>query len=149
MNKNKYIAAQLSIAALFTATIHAQEIADELDPIVVTGTRSERKLSEVPVRTEVIGREEIQKTQSRTLADAIEWTNGIRVENDCQNCNFQQVRMLGLPGNFTQILADGRPSLSSLAAVYGIEQIPPRSSTASRLSKAVALHYTALELSLV
>ena len=32
--------------------------------------------------------------------------------------------MLGLPGNFTQILADGRPSLSSLAAVYGVEQLP-------------------------
>lgn len=95
-----------------------------LDPLVVTGTRSERHLSEVPVRTEVVDGVEIQKTQSRNLADAVEWTNGVRVENDCQNCNFQQVRMLGLPGNFTQILADGRPSLSSLASVYGIEQIP-------------------------
>jgi outer membrane receptor for ferrienterochelin and colicins len=78
----------------------------------------------VPVRTEIVDQGEIEKTQSRSLADAVEWTNGVRVENDCQNCNFQQVRMLGLPGNFTQILADGRPSLSSLAAVYGAEHIP-------------------------
>jgi len=123
-NKTKHLAVKLSLAAGFTITAHSQEQRIELDPLVVTGTRSERRLSEVPVRTELVDREEIQKTQSRTVADAIEWTNGIRVENDCQNCNFQQVRMLGLPGNFTQILADGRPSLSSLAAVYGVEQIP-------------------------
>ena len=114
------------LISLFSSVGVAQEATPEttLDPLVVTGTRSELRLSEVPVRTEVVDRGEIQKTQSRNLADAVEWTNGVRVENDCQNCNFQQVRMLGLPGNFTQILADGRPSLSSLAAVYGVEQIP-------------------------
>ncbi len=102
----------------------AAPASQELDPLVVTGTRGERRLSEVPVRTEVVGRREIEKTQSRTLADAIEWTPGVRVENDCQNCNFQQIRLLGLQGSFTQILADGRPLLSSLASVYGIEQLP-------------------------
>lgn len=98
--------------------------AEELDPLVVTGTRTERRLSEVPVRTEVISSEDVQKTSSNTLADAVEWTTGVRVENDCQNCNFQQIRLLGLQGNFTQILNDGRPSLSSLSSVYGVEQIP-------------------------
>lgn len=115
-----------TLIALLPSFSYAVEAAPDstLDPLVVTGTRSARRLSEVPVRTEVVDREEIKKNQSRSLADAVEWTNGVRVENDCQNCNFQQVRMLGLPGNFTQILADGRPSLSSLAAVYGVEQIP-------------------------
>ena len=108
-------------AAEVTAAAPASQ---DLDPLVVTGTRGERRLSEVPVRTEVIDRTEIEKTQSRTLADAIEWTPGVRVENDCQNCNFQQIRLLGLQGNFTQILADGRPLLSSLASVYGIEHLP-------------------------
>ena len=114
--------------AFFYAALgsHAQQAGspDFLNPLVVTGTRSERLLSEVPVRTEVIERDAMRKNQSRTVADAIEWENGVRVENDCQNCNFQQVRLLGLPGNFTQILADGRPSLSSLASVYGVEQLP-------------------------
>ncbi|MBN8456385.1 MAG: TonB-dependent receptor plug domain-containing protein [Verrucomicrobia bacterium] len=95
-----------------------------LKPLVVTGTRSERKLSEAPVRTEVVNKKQIEQTESYTLADALEWITGVRVENDCQNCNFQQVRLLGLQGNFTQILNDGRPALSSLASVYGVEQIP-------------------------
>jgi outer membrane receptor for ferrienterochelin and colicins len=111
-------------AAAVAATGQAPREANELDPLVVTGTRSERRLSEVPVRTELISRQEIEKTNSQTIADAVEWTTGVLVENDCQNCNFQQVRLLGLQGNFTQVLNDGRPSLSSLSSVYGIEQIP-------------------------
>jgi outer membrane receptor for ferrienterochelin and colicins len=99
----------------------------ELDDIVVTGTRTEKKLSDVPVRTELIKRQEIEKTASRTLADAVEFTCGVRVENDCQNCNFSQLRLLGLEGPYSQILVDGLPLMSSLAAVYGIEHIPARS----------------------
>ena len=34
--------------------------------------------------------------------------------------------MLGLEGPYTQILIDGQPVISSLAQVYGIEQIPSR-----------------------
>jgi outer membrane receptor for ferrienterochelin and colicins len=99
----------------------------ELDDVVVTGTRTEKKLSDVPVRTELVKRTEIEETASRTLADAVEFTCGVRVENDCQNCNFSQLRLLGLEGPYSQILIDGLPLMSSLAAVYGIEHIPARS----------------------
>ena len=94
--------------------------------MVVTATRTERRLSEVPVRTEVVRREEIERIEARTLADAIEFTTGVRVESNCQNCNFSQIRLLGLPGAYTQILVDSQPIISSLAQVYGIEQIPER-----------------------
>ena len=91
---------------------------------VVTATRTRQGLDSVPVRTEVIRRADIEATSARSLADAIEFTTGVRVENNCQNCNFSQIRLLGLDGPYTQILFDGQPSFSSLAAVYGIEQIP-------------------------
>jgi len=98
----------------------------ELEDMVVTGTRTEKKLSEVPVRTELIKRVEIEEVAARTLADACEFTPGVRVENNCQNCNFSQLRLLGLEGPYSQILIDGQPMVSSLAAVYGIEHIPAR-----------------------
>ncbi len=94
--------------------------------MVVTGTRTERRLSEVPVRTEVVRRETIERIEARTLADALEFTTGVRVEANCQNCNFQQVRLLGLDGPYTQILVDSQPLVSSLTQVYGVEQIPER-----------------------
>ena len=49
---------------------------------------------------------------------------GVRVESNCQNCGFQQVRINGLDGPYTQILLDSRPIFSALSGVYGIEQIP-------------------------
>ncbi len=91
---------------------------------VVTATRSERRLDEVPVRTEVVRREQIERMEARTLADAVEFTTGVRVENNCQNCNFQQIRLLGLDGAYTQLLVDSQPIISALAQVYGTEHIP-------------------------
>jgi outer membrane receptor for ferrienterochelin and colicins len=96
------------------------------DAVVVTGTRTGRRLDEVPVRTELIDRAAIDRVGARTLADAVEFTTGVRVENNCQNCNFSQIRLLGLEGPYTQILIDGQPVISSLAQVYGIEQLPAR-----------------------
>jgi outer membrane receptor for ferrienterochelin and colicins len=93
---------------------------------VVTATRTSRRLDDVPVRTEVVGRDTIERLGARTLADAMEFTTGVRVENNCQNCNFSQIRLLGLDGPYTQLLVDGQPVVSSLAQVYGIEQIPTR-----------------------
>jgi outer membrane receptor for ferrienterochelin and colicins len=94
--------------------------------VVVTGTRTGKRLDEVPVRTELIDRAAIDRVAARTLADAVEFTTGVRVEANCQNCNFSQIRLLGLEGPYTQILLDGQPSVSSLAQVYGIEQLPAR-----------------------
>ncbi|HUF24224.1 MAG TPA: TonB-dependent receptor [Vicinamibacterales bacterium] len=92
----------------------------------MTATRTSRRLSDVPVRTEVITKEAMRAVQARTLADAVEYTTGVQVESNCQNCNFSQIRLLGLGGPYTQILVDGQPIISSLAQVYGIEHIPAR-----------------------
>lgn len=114
------------LLSVFSMQGAAQQSITELDDVVVTGTRTEKKLSEVPVRTELIQRMDIEETAARTLADACEFTPGVRVENNCQNCNFSQLRMLGLEGPYSQILIDGQPLISSLAAVYGVEHIPAR-----------------------
>jgi outer membrane receptor for ferrienterochelin and colicins len=96
------------------------------EDVVVTATRTVRLAGDVPVRTEVIGSAAIRASAARTLADAVEYTTGVRVESNCQNCNFSQIRLLGLEGPYTQILVDSQPVISALAQVYGIEQIPAR-----------------------
>ena len=50
--------------------------------------------------------------------------SGLRVENNCQNCGFPQVRINGLEGPYSQILINSRPIISALSGVYGLEQIP-------------------------
>jgi outer membrane receptor for ferrienterochelin and colicins len=97
---------------------------EEVVTVTATATRTERLLENVPIRVEVVPQDVIKLSASRTLADAVEFTTGIRTENNCQNCNFSQIRLLGLMGNYSQILFDGQPTMSSVAMVYGVEQIP-------------------------
>jgi outer membrane receptor for ferrienterochelin and colicins len=94
-----------------------------LNQIVVTGTRSEHFIKDVPVRTEVITSEEIANKNAVNLFQALEGTPGIRVENQCQYCNFTMIRMQGLGAEHTQVLINGQPMYTGLAGVYGLQQL--------------------------
>ncbi len=103
-------------------TLHPEAIRESIT--VTAATRTEKRLEDVPIRTELILPEIIKLSKAKTLGDAVEYNPGIRVESGCQNCNFKTIRMLGLQGPYTQILFDGLPTMSSLAMVYGVDHIP-------------------------
>ena len=65
----------------------------------------------------------ITKKNAQNLYEALEGVPGIRVEQQCQFCNFSEVRMQGLGAEHTQVLIDGEPIYSGLAGVYGLQQI--------------------------
>lgn len=94
------------------------------EEVVVTGTSTAKLYSETPVRVQVIAPVEIERKQAVNLAEALATTTGLRVENDCQNCNFTQVRINGMEGKYSQILVDGVPMMTAMTSVYGLEQIP-------------------------
>jgi len=94
-----------------------------LEQVVVTGTRTEHFIKDVPVRTEVITAKGIQNKNAGNIYQALEGTPGIRVENQCQSCNFTMIRMQGLGAEHTQVLINGQPMYSGLAGVYGLQQI--------------------------
>lgn len=95
-----------------------------LDPVVVTASRTHLDRREAPVSVQVLGNELLSATQSLSMAEGIAFRPGLRVEYNCQNCGFSQVRLNGLSGPYTQMLIDGRPIFSALSGVYGLEQIP-------------------------
>ena len=95
-----------------------------LDGVVVTANRSETTRRTAPTLVNVMDFKLFEQTNSTTLAQGLNYQPGVRVENNCQNCGFQQVRINGLDGPYTQILIDSRPVFSALAGVYGLEQIP-------------------------
>lgn len=96
----------------------------KLNEIVVTANRNEIKRKEASVVVGIIDNKLFEVTNSPNLAQGLNFQSGLRVENNCQNCGFQQVRINGLEGPYSQILIDSKPIFSSLAGVYGIEQIP-------------------------
>ncbi|MGQ1911667.1 TonB-dependent receptor [Marinifilum sp. RC60d5] len=95
-----------------------------LDQVVVTADRNNIQRKDAPVVVNSISTKLLEQTSAATLADGLVFSPGLRVENDCNNCGFSQVRMNGLEGPYTQILINSRPIFSGLAGVYGLEHIP-------------------------
>lgn len=95
-----------------------------LDGVVVSANRSETTRMMAPTLVNVVNMDTYDKVNATSLSQGLVFQPGVRVENNCQNCSYQQVRINGLDGPYTQILIDSRPIFSSLAGVYGIEQLP-------------------------
>lgn len=95
-----------------------------LDGVVVTANRNETARRLAPTLVKVVTPKLFDLTNSHTLSQGLVFQPGVRVETDCQNCGYSQVRINGMDGKYTQILIDSRPIFSALAGVYGLEQIP-------------------------
>ena len=96
----------------------------EIDQVVVTATRNIIPQYKSPVVVSKVTGHIFETTQSLSLAEGLNFTPGLRTETNCQNCGFNQLRINGLEGSYSQILVNGRPVFSSLAGVYGLEMIP-------------------------
>ncbi|MDD3891390.1 MAG: TonB-dependent receptor [Bacteroidales bacterium] len=95
-----------------------------LDEVVVTGDRNELRRRESSVVVNTVTPKTFTMTQSVVLGEGLNYTPGLRMENNCQNCGFTQLRINGLEGPYSQILVNSRPIFSGLAGVYGLELIP-------------------------
>jgi outer membrane receptor for ferrienterochelin and colicins len=101
-----------------------QEDVLRLENIVVSATRNAVPAHRAPVIVNRIDDRIFEQTQSLSLSEGLNFSPGLRLENNCQNCGFTQLRMNGLDGPYTQILINSRPIFSALAGVYGLEMIP-------------------------
>jgi outer membrane receptor for ferrienterochelin and colicins len=117
---------QISIEAGTSMELNFSLVEDVLglEKVVVSATRNRINKKETPVIVNVLGPKLFKATQSISLADGLNYQPGVRVETNCQNCGFIQVRLNGLEGQYTQILVNSRPVFSALNGVYGLEQIP-------------------------
>lgn len=95
-----------------------------LDEVVVSSNRQATLRRLAPTLVNVLDRRTFEAVNANNLAQGLVFQPGIRVETNCQNCGFSQVRINGLDGRYSQILIDSRPIMSALAGVYGLEQIP-------------------------
>lgn len=95
-----------------------------VDEVVVTGTKTFKRQTESAVIVNVMDSKAIQAVSANTVSDILNFQPGLRMEVDCQTCNYSQLRMNGLGGAYSQILINGRPVLSPLTGLYGLEQLP-------------------------
>lgn len=130
----KHIALAVAVAVMACADAAAQDstaVSDDdyekyitMDEIVVSANRNAVKRCEAPVVVNVLSGKLFETVNSIDLAQTLNYQSGLRVENNCQNCGFPQLRINGLDGAYSQVLVNSRPVVSSLSGVYALEQMP-------------------------
>ncbi len=118
------MAASASCPAAQKAAADTDTTVENLDEVVVSATRHAVLRRDAPVVVNVLSPKTLDRVNAVDLAQALNYQSGLRVENNCQNCGFPQVRINGLDGPYSQILINSRPVISSLSSVYALEQMP-------------------------
>jgi iron complex outermembrane receptor protein len=112
------------------ALVEAQQAEPEEaeEEIIVRGTRTRRRVQDEPIRVEVITREEIEEKllmRPGNIAMLVNETGGVRVQVTSPALGAANIRVQGMEGRYTQLLADGLPLYGGRASSLGILQIPP------------------------
>ena len=100
----------------------------ELDAVVVQSTRSGRRVSDDPIRVDLVPREEIEEKllmSPGNVSMLVAETAGVRVQNTSPGMGASTIRIQGMRGRYTQLLADGLPLYGGQSSSIGLLQIPP------------------------
>jgi outer membrane receptor for ferrienterochelin and colicins len=100
---------------------------EEVEKIIVQATRSGRIADEQPIRVELINREEIEEKAAMrpgNISMLVAETGGVRVQTTSPALGSANIRLQGLYGRYTQLLADGLPLYGNASSI-GLLQIPP------------------------
>src|SRR5690606_32349108 len=132
------LATVAGIATLAASSVLAQEAdhhdddhheeATEVEDIIVHATRSGRRIQDEPIRVEVVNREEIMEKLLMTpgsIAMLVNETGGVRVQTTSPALGGSNIRMQGMNGRYTQLLADGLPLYGGSSSSLGVLQIAP------------------------
>ncbi|HSO86164.1 MAG TPA: TonB-dependent receptor [Draconibacterium sp.] len=95
-----------------------------VDEVVITGTKTFKRQTESAVIVGVMDSKAIENVAAQTISESLNFQPGLRMETDCQTCNYSQLRMNGLGGAYSQILINSRSVFSPLTGLYGLEQMP-------------------------
>jgi iron complex outermembrane receptor protein len=112
-----------------------QDISVDLQPeptvteevTVVATARTDARLEDLPMRVEVLAREEIEEKMLMTPGDIVMMLNemgGMRVQATSPSLGAASVRIQGMRGRYTRVLSDGLSLFGDVGGL-GLLQIPP------------------------
>jgi outer membrane receptor for ferrienterochelin and colicins len=105
-----------------------EEMAMELEEVRVSATRIERLAGDAPIKVEVL--DEMEVDENTLMAPSgitmlLNETPGIRVQSASASLGTGSVRILGFPGQYTAMLADGLPLYGGSSSALGPLDISP------------------------
>ena len=108
--------------------VQLSRIPEAEESVIVTATRTNTRLQDQPVRVEVIDREEIEEKALMTpgsVAMLLGETTGLRVQTTSPALGAANVRIQGLRGRYSQLVADGLPLYGAQGDSFSLLQVPP------------------------
>lgn len=128
-----YVPKRVNVTVIADSTIQLSvdvAMADmaQMPELTVTAARIERLAGETPVRVEVL--DEMEVDENTLMAPSgitmlLNETPGIRVRAASPTLGTGSVQILGLPGQYTAMLADGLPLYGGAASALGPLDISP------------------------
>ncbi|HEV2831413.1 MAG TPA: TonB-dependent receptor, partial [Hanamia sp.] len=109
----------------------SDSIGKVLDEVVVTGTRTENKISNLPLPIQIISSKSIQLSGSQKLIDILQMQSGLIIANNPLGTALQGypnpfgngIQMQGLDPAYTLILVDGEPLTGRNAGIINLGRI--------------------------
>ncbi len=109
-------------------TVSMLEMAMELENVKISATRTERLAGETPIRVEVVDEMEVDEKTLMSpsgIGMLLNETPGLRVRVASPSLGTGSVQILGLPGQYTVMLADGLPLYGGSTSALGPLDISP------------------------
>lgn len=125
-DKNKY--SEISTLVLFTSllcsSIGVSADTNELTPVVITASRTEQKLDETLASVTVVTRQELERSQARSLDEILRNYAGIHTVQTGGYGKSTNVYIRGTNSSHVLVLVDGVRAASSTLGIFSWENFP-------------------------
>ena len=93
-----------------------------LDALVVTASRRSQRLADVPITTEVVGREDVVETGATDVASVLVERTGIQLSGG--HPSGSGIMLQGMDSERVQVLLDGQPVSGRLSGTLDLSRLP-------------------------
>ncbi len=104
-----------------TPNSKTDSIENQLEEVMITGTKTLRVVSSLPLNASVIKKEEIEKTNATRLSDIINEELGLITISDFGGA--EGIQMQGLDSEYTLVLIDNQPLVGRSAGSLDLDRI--------------------------
>ena len=94
---------------------------ENLEKVIITGTRTKRTLASLPLNAEIITKKDIQRNNSSKLSDIINEQTGLITIPDFGG--VEGIQMQGLDSQYTLILLDNQPLIGRSAGTFNLNRV--------------------------
>ena len=109
-------------------TVQMNKDEKQMDEVIISSGRTDSRIENTPTRVEVLGAEEVEEESGikpSHIASLLGDIAGIQTQQTSAVTGNTELRIQGLPGNYTQLLRDGMPLFGGYAGNFSILQVPP------------------------